>query len=102
MIEPKKYRLEKNLKADVKKLLKEAGAKYFMPVPTGFSEGAVDFLVCYLGAFLAIETKIAPRKPTPLQEQFLNEITEAGGYAVVAYGLEDVKTALYSIEQGMR
>lgn len=96
----KVYEKEKDLKKDTKALLKSVGAKYFMPVPTGFSEGAVDFLVCYKGTFLAIETKVHPRRATALQLHFLNEIREAGGRAVLAYDLEEVHRALQAIDLG--
>lgn len=94
------YKKEADLKADVKELLTKVKAKYFMPVPHGYSEGAVDFLVCYEGHFLAIETKIHPRKATKLQLDFLVAIYKAGGSAVLAYDLEEVHLALSHIEDG--
>lgn len=94
------YRLEKDLKKDVKKLLDDEGVRWFMPVPTGFSENAVDFLCCARGTFLAIETKVGNNKPTKLQLDFLVSIIKAGGSAVVAYDLEEIRIALHEIDQG--
>ena len=71
-----------------------------MPVPHGYSEGAVDFLVCYKGHYLAIETKVHPRKATTLQLKFLAEVHKAGGSAALAYDLEEVHLALSHIEDG--
>lgn len=84
----------------MKELLKKVGAKYFMPVPTGYSENAVDFLVCFKGHFVAIETKIHPRKPTALQIDFLVQVHKAGGSSVVAYDMEEVYLALACIDDG--
>lgn len=94
------YTKEKDLKKDVKELLTRLNIKYFMPVPTGYSEGAVDFLVCYNGHFLAIETKIHPRKPTKLQIDFLISVHKSGGSAVLAYDMDEVELALIAIDEG--
>jgi hypothetical protein len=57
---------------------------YSMPVPTGFSDkGTPDFLVCFYGTFIAIETKAGRNKPTPLQERALKAIQTAHGVAMV-------------------
>jgi hypothetical protein len=69
-----------------------------MPVPTGFSENAVDFLVCYRGYFLAIETKIHPRKPTALQQHFMDEVHEAEGFVCLAYDLGAIERVLSLID----
>lgn len=42
------------------------------------------------GRFLAIECKVAGKKPSPDQVTFLEAIRKSGGVAVVAYELEDV------------
>jgi len=75
---------EAKVKARIKRILAEAGAYYAMPVGTGFgNSGVPDFLVCYLGDFIAIEAKANGNKPTALQEKHLNEVRIAGGVALV-------------------
>lgn len=75
---------EAKVKARIKRILAEAGAYYAMPVGTGFgNSGTPDFLVCYLGDFIAIEAKANGNKPTALQEKHLNDIRLAGGIALV-------------------
>ena len=46
------------------------------------------------GKMIAIECKIKPNKPTQFQVDFLDEIKRRGGYAVLAYELEDVQKVL--------
>lgn len=82
------------LKKQVKEYLDERGAYYFMPVQMGIGAATVDFLCCVRGRFVAIETKIWPRKPTARQLLCLNRVREAGGIAVVAYELVHVHAQL--------
>jgi hypothetical protein len=75
---------EGKVKAKVKVILKELFAYYTMPVTGGFgTSGAPDFLVCLNGRFVGIECKAGKGKPTALQEKNLNDITRAGGEALV-------------------
>lgn len=75
---------EADVKAEVKKILKNLGIWYFMPVPTGYGvQGIPDIICCAEGVFIAIETKFGRNKPTKWQEIRLNEIDEAGGFAWV-------------------
>ncbi len=75
---------ESKVKAKVVSILKAAGAYYFYPVTGGFgNSGVPDIIVCYQGRFIGIECKAGANKPTPLQEQNLERITNAGGTALV-------------------
>jgi hypothetical protein len=78
---------EGKVKDAVKKLLKERGIFFYMPVQNGMGVvGIPDLICCDQGAFLAIETK-APGKRgnlTPNQEHRIMEIHAAGGAAIVA------------------
>lgn len=42
------------------------------------------------GRMIAVECKIKPNKPTIFQSDFINEVKDRGGYAGVAYDLDDV------------
>jgi len=58
-------------------------------------KGGSDILgIAKNGRFIAIECKVKPNKPTVLQEAFLNTIESYGGYAIVAYSLEDIEPIL--------
>jgi hypothetical protein len=75
---------EGKVKAKVKKILKDVGAYYAMPATGGYGvSGIPDFLVCFNGKFIGIETKSGSNKPTELQKRNLAEIELAGGLAVV-------------------
>ena len=53
-----------------------------------------DILACIKGRFVAIEVKRPGKKPSALQEQFINAINNIGGYAFWADNLDDVKNKL--------
>lgn len=75
---------EVKVKRKVVDILKAAGAYYFYPVTGGFgNSGVPDIVVCYQGRFIGIECKAGKNKPTPLQEQNLERITQAGGISLV-------------------
>lgn len=75
---------EKDVKSAVKKLLTAAGAYYFMPATHGYgASGVPDIVACLNGRFIGIECKFGTNKPTALQLKNLEEITQAGGIALV-------------------
>jgi hypothetical protein len=89
---------EGRVKNDVKKVLKGRGIWYFMPMQNGFGVvGIPDFICCWNGHFLAIETK-APGKrgeTTANQDRKLQEIQDHDGYALV---VDDVQQLLDFLE----
>ena len=75
---------EAKVKDKIKKILKEHGVYYAMPMGTGYgNSGVPDFLCCLQGQFVAIEAKAGKGIPTALQEKNLRDIKAAGGYAWV-------------------
>lgn len=75
---------EGKVKESVKKVLKELGAYYAMPMGTGFgNSGTPDFLVCFKGKFIGIECKANGNKPTALQYKYLKDIQDCGGMSLV-------------------
>lgn len=46
------------------------------------------------GHFLAVECKVFPNQPSDDQAQFLANIEQSGGLAIVAYGTQDVIDAV--------
>ena len=78
------YTKEADVKAEVKKLLKQHGWFWFMPPANGYgASGLADILALRDGKFLAVETKFGGNTPTVNQRKFLAEVLTAGSYAVV-------------------
>ena len=82
---------EGKVKKEVAKWLRDNDIWYFMPMQNGMGVvGIPDFICCWRGEFLAIETK-APGKLlnlTPNQKNRIREIEEHGGTAYVVDSLE--------------
>lgn len=75
---------EAKVKEKIKKILKEHGVWYAMPMGTGYgNSGVPDFLCCIKGKFLAVEAKAGKGIPTALQEKNIRDIENAGGDAWV-------------------
>lgn len=77
---------EKDVKEEVKRVLKTYGGRiwWFMPVPTGFGvQGVPDFVCCFAGRFVGIETKFGSNGLTPYQIKQMNDIIEAHGAHMV-------------------
>ena len=75
---------EGKVKKRVKEILTKMGAYWTMPIGSVFSRNGVpDFLCCYHGWFVAIETKAGSGKTTKLQDYELARIKEAGGISIV-------------------
>jgi len=86
---------EGKLKDKVKAYLKEKGAYYTMPVPSGYGMPMLDFVGCYKGKFFSIETKAPGKRPTPRQQQTLSDIQfKGGGFATWADSWEGLKPLL--------
>lgn len=89
---------EGRVKTAVKQWLKANGIWFCMPMGTGFgSSGVPDFICCWDGRFLAIETK-APGKlknTTAMQDVQLAAIRQAAGFALVI----DNVSMLYEIKE---
>jgi len=75
---------EAKVKAKIKKILKDNGVYYAMPIGTGYgNSGVPDFLCCVNGNFLAIEAKAGKGTTTALQDKNIRDIKQAGGTAAV-------------------
>jgi len=87
---------EGRVKDDVNALLDHLGAFPFMPVVSFRGKRAVDYLVCWQGRYVAIETK-APgiTKATGAQEQFLADVRTAGGWGFVVDSIESLAQQWY-------
>jgi hypothetical protein len=88
---------EGRVKAAVKRLLLSRGVWFYMPIQNGMGVvGIPDFICCWDGRFLAIETK-APGKrsgTTPNQKARIAEIAAANGLVVVVDDVKQVEEIL--------
>lgn len=70
---------EGKVKEKVKKLLKQYGAYWHMPVQNGMGAPSLDFVCCHKGRFFAIETKAGSKGMTERQAYTRSQIVAAGG-----------------------
>lgn len=81
---------EAKVKAKVDHLLsgyRRAGLWSYKPVSTGHGQhGIPDYIICYFGQFITIETKAPGRAPTPLQNIQMQRLREAGAKTFVIDG----------------
>jgi hypothetical protein len=84
---------EGKVKAAVKKYLQAQGVWFWMPVSNGMGQvGIPDFICCFNGSFIAIETK-APGKlsnVTANQQRVIDEIKAHGGLALVVDSIDSI------------
>lgn len=83
---------EGKVKEKIKKLLKEYGAYYHMPVQNGMGAPSLDLICCIKGKYFAIETKAGNKQPTPRQEETIKQIQRAGGKCFVVNEVEGMDT----------
>ncbi len=78
------YTSEKDVKAQIKKLLGKHGWFYWMPPANGYGKsGIADILAIKDGVFVAIEAKFGKNKPSPMQSAFLMSIKAESGFGFV-------------------
>jgi Holliday junction resolvase len=81
---PRTFTTEKDVKAEVRKLLARHGWFWWMPGANGFgAQGVADFLALRGGVFMAVETKFGKNRPSHLQRAFLESVAVEGGFAFV-------------------
>ena len=88
---------EGKVKKQVRDYLRKKGIWFYQPVQNGMGQvGIPDFICCYKGQFIAIETK-APGKiahVTPNQQRVIDEIRAHGGLAVVVDSIDSLQVVL--------
>ena len=87
---------EGEVKDDVKNLLEQYephGLWWYMPVSCGYGKhGIPDFIICFVGQFIAVETKRRSRKQVrPLQAFQMSLLRAAGAIAMVVNNAEDLE-----------
>ncbi len=86
---------EGKVKKKVNEMLKAFGADCyrFMPVQTGYGSPALDYLLCFKGRFITIETKAPGKKLTPLQESTKAAMEVAGALVLIVDSDESLNDA---------
>ena len=92
---------EGKVKEAVRKFLRARGVWFYQPVQNGMGRvGIPDFICCYKGIFIAIETK-APGKMhtvTANQQRVLDEIKEHGGLSLVVDSVDSLAPVFDTLE----
>lgn len=84
LIDKKTFRIEKDVKDVVRKILDRLGVFHFMPPSNVYATvGISDILVVADGKAIAIETKVGYNKPTAQQLAFGKRWSDAGGLFLV-------------------
>ena len=89
---------EGKIKQEVKDWLNEIGAYWFMPVQMGYGQKTLDFLVCYKGRFIGIETKRPGGQMTKFQLNIAHFIAECGGRSLLISCERDLEIARAMLE----
>ena len=93
---------EGKVKKAVRDFLRKHDIWFYQPVQNGMGVvGIPDFICCYKGHFVAIETK-APGKisnVTPNQQRVIDEIREHGGLALVVDSVDSLQVVLDLLEE---
>jgi len=74
--------------------------KYF---PRKNTKGVSDIVACSpTGLFIACEIKVGYDKPSEMQQNFLQNVAEKGGYAFIVYDLDEFLKYLEDIKNGYK
>jgi hypothetical protein len=91
---------EGKVKAAIKAYLNALGAFHRWPVSNGMGADQLDCYGCHCGLYFTIEVKRddKPVKATARQLAHIERVKAAGGIAIVANCIEDVKIAFYDAD----
>jgi hypothetical protein len=93
---------EGRVKNKVKDILKANDIWYFMPAANGYGKvGVPDFICCWNGRFLAIETKAPGKKDalTANQQMQIGLIRHADGWALVVDNEQDLLDFIDTVKE---
>lgn len=94
-------RNEAGVKQAVKVILKTRGVYYFMPSASIYGRtGIPDFVCCYRGRFIGIETKFGYNKQTANQKREEVEIVSASGVYLLIHenNIDNINNVLDAID----
>ena len=75
---------------------------YAVKTAPPMDNGTPDIICCMGGLFLAIEVKQPGKSPSKIQQHRLRQIREAGGVALVATSVDDLKEQLNSVAKKLK
>lgn len=104
MAKEKIYKSEKDVKEQIKTLLKKRGWFYWMPPANGFGKvGIADLHALRAGVFLAVEAKFGKNKCSPHQKAFIQSILAEEGMAFVVSDrtIQDFETWLDAFDRAV-
>ena len=90
---------EHELRRQTSAYLKQRDGWWLQKIADKFTGGLPDYLGTYKGRMVALELKIKPNKPTPLQRITGQAIQHAGGIYQVVYSFDEVRQWVAMIEQ---
>ena len=87
---------EKDIVQSILRFLKAVPGCFAWKIHGGVygTAGIPDIIACVDGRFFAFEVKTASGKATPLQQATIRKILAAGGTALVARSVDEVRDAL--------
>ena len=87
---------EKDIVQSILRFLKAVPGCFAWKIHGGVygTAGIPDIIACVDGRFFAFEVKAASGKATPLQQATIRKILAAGGTALVARSVDEVRDAL--------
>jgi penicillin-binding protein-related factor A (putative recombinase) len=92
--------LEKNIVDAIKQYLKTLPKCFFFKEHGGVygQTGIPDLIICYKGQFIAVEVKTPTGVISEIQKHTIQKINNSDGLAIIAYSVDDVKTAINVID----
>jgi len=75
-------KLESALNKKIKAKLSQIPGIFFFKAADRHTAGIPDYIICWDGKFIAIESKRAGEKPRKLQEFVIDKINKSGGIAI--------------------
>jgi Holliday junction resolvase len=87
---------EQDIQAEIMNYIRSRGGIAIKQNEIGiYSEAGVpDIIVCYKGLFVAVETKRPKKKPTVIQQKYIDDINKNGGAATKLVSIEGAKKFL--------
>lgn len=96
-------KLEKHIENQIKRYLDRLGVWYMKVHGSMYQRAGVpDIIACVDGVFVGIEVKRPGGIVSPLQQLNIDKINRSGGYAFVAYSVEDVQRKIAELRHALQ
>lgn len=98
-----KKTIEKHIENQIKRYLDRLGVWYMKVHGSMYQRAGVpDIIACVDGRFVGIEVKRPGGVVSPLQQLNIDDINRSGGYAFVAYNVEDVQRKISELRNALQ